>query len=444
MRYLFFLLSILYSFIFYVFYTFSQKKDIFLRDLDISQDIINISLRESIIFSNENTIVLQSFFWNLLYEMIIFFIISIFLFFYFSSDKTEDTFEEKNQSVLGKIFTMGNMIFLLKKFSFYIWFLLFYISLFLISHSFEVINFSFFILIVNILIFIFYFVSKFSFLSRTFLRINSIIFSFFYLINYFFIIFTDNNYFNYIDLLNGVLILGIFPVLLYYDKFLLKKESFDDSLIVHFSLYIFGFILFYFYYYLFHENLLFWMSFIATLLWILWFEYLPRIGLLKKDKLVLRYIGIIFTYVWILCGIIYQFFSFSVIIFLILLLQVWYNIFIHNKYTNYISLFLWIFIGLYLTFYSIIYFNIFSYQSIYFLVFTLLLSFWGIITTYFLKLKILLDYYIIHIFCHIINIAWILIFFIFNNFEILYIWILLLLESIYFFLSYYKLNPNKN
>lgn len=443
MRYLFFLLSILYSFIFYVFYTFSQKKDIFWNPLEIPQNIVNLSLRESIIFSTSDTIILQSLFWNLIFEIIIFFIISLFLFFYFSSWMTDEVVWKKEESTLSKIFTFKNLVIFLRKFSYYIGFILFYLSLYLISLSFEFLNFSLFILLLNILIFAFYFFSQFSEISRNFLRINSVIFSLFYGVNYFFIIFSDNNYFNYIDLLNGFLILCIFPILLYYEKNLLKKQNFDHSLLVHFSLYIFSFILFYFYYYLFHQNLLFWMSIISTLLWIIWFEYLPKIKLFERDKITLRYIGIIFTYIGIILWIIYQFFWFSFILFCSLLLQVGYNFFIHKKYTNYISLVLWIFVSLYLAFYAIIYFELIDYKSVYFLFFCLLLSFIGVIFSYIFSISRLIDNYIIHIFCHIINIFGVILFFIFNNFEILYIWILLLLESVYFFLSYYKLNPNK-
>lgn len=171
MRYLFFLLSILYSFIFYVFYSFSQKKDIFWNELDINQSIINLSLRDSIIFSTWDTIILQSIFWNLLFEIIIFFIISIFLFFYFSSANNENIWEKKEKSAFSNLFTFKNLVFFLRKFSYYIGLILFYISLYLISLSFHFFSFSFFILLVNILIFIFYFTSQFSLLSRNFLRI---------------------------------------------------------------------------------------------------------------------------------------------------------------------------------------------------------------------------------------------------------------------------------
>lgn len=443
MRYLFFLLSILYSFIFYVFYTFSHKKDIFWNSLEIPQNIVNLSLRDSIIFSTSDTIILQSLFGNLLFEIILFVIISLFLFFYFSSGWNSEETDKKEKTFIGNMLSFQNIVFFLRKFSYYIGFVLFYLSLYLISLSFEFLNFSVFILLLNIIIFIFYFFSHFSEISRNFLRINSVIFSLFYGVNYFFIILSDNNYFNYIDLLNGFLILCIFPILLYYEKNLLKKQNFDHSLLVHFSLYIFSFILFYFYYYLFHQNLLFWMSVISTLLWIIWFEYLPKIKLFERDKITLRYIGIIFTYIGIILWIIYQFFWFSFVLFATLLLQAGYNIFIHKKYTNYISLVLWIFVSLYLIFYGVIYFELIDYKSVYFLIFCLLLSFIGVIFSYIFSLSRLLDNYIIHIFCHIMNIFWIILFFIFNNFEILYIWILLLLESVYFFLSYYKLNPNK-
>ena len=176
MGYLFFLLSILYSFIFYVFYSFSNKKDIFWNDLNISQDILVLSLKDNIIFSNENTIVLQTIFWSLIYEIIIFIFISIILFFYFWSfslnEEKDNKKEQDNQkNLLKNIFNKDNLIKLSKYFSYYIGFILAYISLYLISYSLEI-HYSYFIFFLNILIFLFYFLSKQSSLSREFLKIN--------------------------------------------------------------------------------------------------------------------------------------------------------------------------------------------------------------------------------------------------------------------------------
>ncbi len=447
MGYLFFLLSILYSFIFYVFYSFSNKKDIFWNDLNIYQDVLVLSLKDNIIFSNENTIVLQTIFWSLIYEIIIFIFISIILFFYFwsfsLSEEDDKKIEQNNQkNILKNIFNKDNLIKLFKYFSYYIWFILAYISLYLISYSLEI-HYSYFIFFLNILIFLFYFLSQQSSLSREFLKINSIIFSLFYLINYFYIIITNNNFFYLIDFINWFLILLIFPLFFYYDRFLVNKNNLDNSLLIHFSVYIFWFTLFYLYFYIFKENLLFWFSFICSIFWVIWFEFLPKIKILKKDELILKYIWIIFTYFSIFFWIIYQINHFSIIIYIILLTQIIYNLFIHKKYNNYISFFLSVLIFTYLTFYSLYEFSLINYETIYYLIFCLVLSFWMIFSLYFYKKLHLIDNYIVIFFSLIINLLWIITFFIFNNFEILYIWILLLIESIYFFLSYFKLNPNK-
>lgn len=441
MRYLFFFISFLYSLIFYFFYTFSQKKDFFLNPINSNYNVINLSIFDSIIFSSSDTIVIQSLFWNLMFEVIIFFIIWIFLFFYFwvfEKKQKEVNLNKHNEKQIK--FSITKII---KNFSYYIWFILFYVSLYLITSSFDFINFSVFIFIINIVIYILFFVSKFSNISKDFLRINSIIFSIFYIVNYIYILISDINYFHLVDFINSFLILLIFPTLLYYDRKIQKKDYFDTTVLIHFSFYIFIFFLFYFYFYLLHQNLIFWISFVSTFFWILWFEILPKMNFLKKDKITLRYIWIFFTYIWILFWIVYLIFDYSLVILLILLLQTFYNLFIHKKYTNYVSLFLWIMLLFYVFYYTILHFNIIDYRSTNFLILGLFLSFFWIILTYIIKTKHIFDYYIIHLFCHILNIITLIIFFMFNNFELINIWILLLLESVYFFLSYIKLNPPK-
>jgi len=62
MRYLFLFLSILYSFIFYVFWTFSLNKNLFFKDLEVKENIRNLSLSDSIIFSDSGTLIIQSLF----------------------------------------------------------------------------------------------------------------------------------------------------------------------------------------------------------------------------------------------------------------------------------------------------------------------------------------------------------------------------------------------
>lgn len=440
MRYLFFLLSILYSFIFYLFYAFSHKKDLFWNDLDFDKEIVTLSLRDSIIFSNTDTLIIQSFFWNLFIEMLFFLFLAFFLFFYFAPFEEPEKKWEK-ASLFLKIFSKENIILFYQKSSYYIGFILFYLSLYLISLGLDGIDFSYFILSVHIIIFWYFLVSKFSHISRIFLRINSIIFSLFYLLSYLFVIFTGENIFSAIDFINGFLVLLIFPVLLYYERNFSQKKLFDNSLLIHFSLYIFGFLLFYFYIYIFKENLLFWISLISIALGMIWFEVLPKNTLFQKEELILKYIGINFSYFGIFTGMLYFFFGFSWILYLVLIWQIAYHFYIHHKYSNYISVIFWLLVGVFIFFYSIVHFEIISMKSLVFILFTLFVSLVGILVTYLYEFKHDIDNYIVHIFSHIINIFWVICFLIFQPFQVLYIWILLLFESIYFFTSYHKLNP---
>lgn len=446
MKYLLFLVSLFYSFIFYIFYSFSNWKTIFLNELKRDYTITNLSLADSIIFSTKNNVILQSFFWNLIVEIIVFILFWFFLFFYFSTlSKTQSKSENHsdihnenhNQSENVKLDYKKGFIFFVKNFWFYFWFILFYLSTYLILSEF--IEFSLFILIINLIIYIYYFLSKFSNLSKDFLKTNLFLFSVYYLINYFYIIITKNNSFWYIDFLNSILIIFIFPTLIYFDKIAWKKQNFDNIIITHFSLYIFWVFLFYSYNYIFNQNLLFWFWILSTIFWIIWFEFLPQISFLKNDKIVFKYIWIIFWYIWMILWIIYLFLHFNFFIFLILALQSYYNYTIHKKYLNLISFFLSIFSFVFLSFYLIIYFNLIDFKWFWFLVFGLSFSYFFIAFSYFFKLKTKIDHYLIHFFSYFINIVCLILFFIFNDFILFQVWIILFLESIYFFLSYNKL-----
>ena len=449
MRFLFFLMSALYSFIFYLFYIYSSSENIVNKNI---YDYI-IALNSTWKINNDENF--YSIFWNLTFEIIVFLLIGIFLFFYFSSyDKNKKILINfNNENILKKYFTKDNFIKFLKKFSYYIWFIFFYLSLYLIFEWYSLVTFSQLILLINIIIYIYFFLSKYSKISGDFLKINSILFSVGYLIAYFYIIIFNKEIFTYIDFINTFLILLTFPTILYFDKEVNKRNNFDNGLIIYFSIYIFGVFLFYLYKYLFNKDLIYRISIIATFFWIIWFQYLSKLKFLKNDKLVIKYIGIIFTYIGIIFWLIYLSINYkpnnfhNYFIMFVLLLQSYYNFFIHKKYINFISFSLWIFLIIYLFFYSILFFDLLKFITIKFSIILLSISFLFVIFTYLFKIKSIIENYIIHSYAHIINIIWVIMFFksefIKNEFDFLNIWILLFIESIYFFLSYNKLNTNK-
>lgn len=437
MRYLLFLISFLYSFWFYLIYAVSHDKNIFWQDLESTKNIIHKSLFEPFILSSWEDIIIQSFFWDLRIEMIFFLIIGFFLFFYFSAA------EVKKEKILEKesFFTKEKIAFYLHKFSYYIWFLFFYLSLFLISKGFDFIEFSGFVLWVNICIFAFFYLSKFSKLSLDFLKINSILFSFSYIFSYIYIILSDKNIFGWIDILNSFLIIVTFWVLLFFDKKIHKKQSYDYSLVAHLSVYLFFVCLFYLNFYILSGNILFWTVWICSIFWVIWFEWLPKISLFSSQIKTFRYIGILFSYFWVFLWILFLLFEKSISVMFLLLFQSAYHLFIHKKYVNVISFGTSILSLVFVFFYFIFDQQIVNVADTSFFIVAFSLSFVWIISTYFFQYKTIFDYYIIHILSHILNVASICIFLFFHykNLHLSYIWILLLLESIYFFWSYHKL-----
>jgi hypothetical protein len=177
----------------------------------------------------------------------------------------------------------------------------------------------------------------------------------------------------------------------------------------------------------------------------LWFEILPKIKLFSHQIALLRYIWILFSYLWILLGIVFLFFNKSIVIFFLLVFQAGYHYFIHQKYSNIISYGISLLLGIFTLFYSIFVFFGFDVSNIYVLLFWSILSFILVWMSYFLSYKTPFDIYIMHIFAHVINIVfvWLCVYFFHKNFDVLYIWLLLWAESIYFFTSYYKLQIKK-
>lgn len=438
MKYLFLLISFLYSFGFYVFYVLSQNKNILLKDLEEKKNILNTSVFDSQILSSPDMIIFQSFFWDLRIEAIAFFLIWIFLFFYFwaTQEEKEDVKEEKKSFLTKQL-----ILFFLKKFSYYIGFILFYIALFLVSKGFHFIDFSGFIFGVSLVIFIFFFASKYSKISLDFLKINSFCFSLVYIFQYIFIMISGNNTFWILDSINSLFIILTFIILLYVDKNIHHKKTFDYSLMAHLSVYVFFVVLFYLSIFFVDKNLLYWMVFISTFFGIIWFEILPKLKIFTSQIVVLRYIGILFSYFWIFLWILFLFLQESRMIIALLIFQAAYHLFIHKKYINIISYAIAFFVGIFCLNYTLLSFEIFLLWDFGYFIFLLLLSYIWVGGSYFFKTKTSFDRYVIHIFSHILNIFAVFLFFYFHykDFELFHIWLLLLWESLYFFASYYKL-----
>lgn len=449
MKYLFLVISFLYSFIFYLFYLYSNWKNFYFFEFLNNNQINHYSLRDPIIYSvdfKEHPYI-QSIFWNLIIETVFFILVWIMFFLYFSPSvkKEEKKVSIKNELLIKYSQINFKEIFMkfLNKFSYYIGFILFYISLYFVSLWLEI-KFLNFILILNILVILWFFLSKFNDFARIFLRINSIIFSFLYIFLYLYIFFTNNNFFSIVELFNSILIIFSFLILLYFNKKNILKNKYDNIILTHFIIYLFFVFLFYTNYYLFESDLFFSLIIQSSIFWVLLFEFLPKNKYLINNKLILKYIWILFSYLSTVLSFIFILIDFNKIVFLLLIFYIFYNYYIHFKYVNYISFFLFIF-GLYfIIVYSLNYFFGILYNTLIFLIFSIAFSYFLILFTYLKNFKILFDIYFLHFFSYFINIISILVF-IFTNFSNLtftYIGFLLFFESLYFFISYNRLYNN--
>jgi len=443
MWFLFLFISIIYSFIFLIFDLLIDWKYDLLNRTDINKlnndNIINLLNY----WQNKDTF--YTFFWNLQIENIVFIIIGIFLYFYFSTikiiDHKKDSNIESNISFKENIFNIVNIFW---KSSYYIWLILFYFSIYLISTTQTIISFSEIILWFLILIYISYFLSKKSKFSRDLLRINSLLFSFYYVINYIYIFYTNINTFDSIDFYNWFLVIFIFPVLLYNHTIFSNDKNINKNIIIHFILYIFSFLIFYSKFYLNDNDIFYWLCIIPILFSFVLFEVFTKIKIFKLYIYTFRTVSLIFLYLWIIFWILYSFFEWiNYFIYFILILWILFNFYVHKKFQNYASFFIWNITILSLLNISLFEIDILNnYYSLNYLLFNLVYSFILVWLTYILNFKYKYDIYFMHIFSYLINIIWIWLY-LSHNLDILYMWILLFIDSLYFFLSYNKLSRIK-
>ena len=378
---------------------------------------------------------------NLFIEAAIFLCLGIVFFIYFSDFwKKEKAQEDQEESGINW-WELGIFIKnIFKNYLYYIGFIFFYLSFYFILQSFDFGSFAMFVFIVNIIIALCFFITDKFFIFKDFVKINTILFSLLYIWFYFYIFFTGNNFFTSLDFVNSICIVIYFIMTLRFERVLLKQENLDTALTCYFSIYTAIFLLFYTN--LFFFSLPFTITLLWTLLWTLLFVLTDKISYLSKSSHSLRIIALMFFYISAGTGvyyILYDSWSFIVIVLLIFLLFA--NYLVHKWYQNYVSFSVSFLLFLFL--FSYLFFNVFyvgDYKDILLIANYSVIAFSLVFYTYYTKLQYIHDYYFFHIFWYTVNIFWIVLFFFFSWFDIFHIGILFLINSIFVFLSYYKLN----
>lgn len=402
----------------------------------------------------------STFSWSLIIEIILYLVVGLYLFFNFLNLDLSKKKLKKDEVKINKFsLDKKQIMWIFQNYSYYIAFVLFYISIFIFSNFFQI-QVALVVFLINILILIFFFYSNKSNLSNDFLRINAHLFSFSYIVYFLFSFITWEPYLStqiinvfslftvnlaVIWFLNNVLILVSFILNISYDK---TKSWYDNLNIFYLFFYLFISIIFYFHFYILnHLNI----SSIFFTIWIfsIWFSYLifdyfTKLKMFKNKILILKLFSIIFLYVWVLFSIIYLSFNeISYLVLISLLFSTFFNYYIHRKLENYISFIISIFSFFYIFYYIILSVFSLSINEISVFILSFFLSFIMIALVYKIKFKYLYDYYIFIFASYFINIIFSIIYLIYN-FDILNIAIILFLDSIYFFASYYKMREVKN
>lgn len=412
MRFLLLLICLGFSGIFYMFFSFSQKESVYLESLS----------------------------GNLMFEMLFFIVLGGVLFLYFWKTKKVLYDERETVSYVNwESIKKGTTIFF-KKYLYYIGVVLFYASVYLMFQSLDTTKFPYFILFLNVLIFGLFFLTKKFFILQDLLKINAIASSFIYMLFYIYALFFGKDFLLAVDFLNSILIIGIFWLLLWFENPWNRKKVSDPTLVTYFSFYMLIFGVFYSSYILGSTFLAF--SIVPFLLgWILF--YIPdRVPFLLNSKNNIRYTSLVFLYISSLFSMVYTLnYGANIFIILSLIAGVIFHYKVHFLYQNYISFFVG-FCNFFFLF-SYAFFEIFYHggkKDILLLINFFSLSFAFILYTYFCKSKYQHDTHFIHVFWYIVNIFWVVMFFVFSEFDIFNVWFVFLLESMLIFLSYYKLN----
>jgi len=415
MQKILFIISSVFSLIFYLFYRFS--------------------IWENLAWSKiNNSFQIEAFSWNLLIETISFLLIWFFLYFYFWDFSAKNKNKTVDLKLLKKI-----IINFFSKYLYYIWIFLFYLGLYLILNSIWFTNYSIIIFIINIIVLSLFFIKHKFFIFRDFIKINVIFFSIYYLIYYILSFIAVNPEFSIYDFINWIIILIFFLLNIYADKKILNRKKSDKAIVFYFFIYLFLFSWFYL------INLITNISILFSFLWFIfsfsiYFIFL-KINFFENSKIVLKKIGLIFLYISSISGIYYIYNNdFNLFILSLLFYSLIFNIIVHYKYQNYISFIIALLSWLFLSYsFYFEYLFIWENKENNFLILSLTISLIFIFITYLRKLKYYYDYYLLHVFWYLINILWTVYYFSLIWFDIFYFWIIILFNSFYVFLSYYKL-----
>jgi len=387
---------------------------------------------------------------DLILESFIFFIIGFLFFIYFQTahlmpKKQEEQIEfeleeEEEVSFFEKIkekFSEEQIQETISSLSYHIWLSTFYLALFFFSRHFWI-EFTYFLLFINSITFLIsaiYINRKFSY---KILKINSNVLSIYYAFQYILVSTWADITFGIINY-TSIFILFTSFIFLLYQSWKLEIDSKQDRVLsFYFIFFIYWTLIFIFYQFLPLQSLYLSITITSIFFYFILFDFLSNIKLIKHYSIWFRILSILFLYFWMLIWNIALFSEFHLLLpFLLFLISIiLYSI--HFRFQNYLSFWL-SFINLF-TILFYFFAQKFDIYGIEFLMFVLFLSFLLIIVSIFFNFRYKTDIIFMHIMAYIINLLAVWYFFFNNGFDFFDLWVILFINSIFFFLSYKRIS----
>lgn len=374
-----------------------------------------------------------------LIEAILFLFIWLLMCFYFSPMYFKNKWNK--ESVFSKFSiskqSIKNTIPLFQKASYLIAFFFFYLSLYGISSYFWNTLFPYFILILSLSVIILFLITlnKQKQVINLIFRYNFLVFSFIWMGSFIFKLFTKAPL-DYVFMVNSILSFCWLILIMIFDKLLdnSKKKLFY----IFFLIYLLFFLTFYIQYY-FKINYLLFLPYLGFIMSIFYFDIIVRIKYLYFYDDVSKYFWVFLNYLtFIASGVLLFIFPNFWHLILILMGSIIFHYYVHYIFKNYISLVL-ILLGI-----SLIYIKnfieIWSFGFLPFLLFIYILPFFYLIYSFVVDNKYEYDNYFILFFWLAFSLISIIVyFFLYKDFNVLYISIIFLIQSFLLFWSFAKL-----
>ncbi len=391
------------------------------------------------VFFHFDSTFIGGFFPNTLFNAWIFIILALLFLLFFSDISKHLHISKVNNGIIKKkkdkeyYKQYFKEIFL--NYSHYLSYIFFYIGVFVVVKFIPWVYFSYCLFAANIFVVLFFLIFKNLSFSLDFLRINQLIFSLIYLWSYIYILFTGDNFFSFIDFVNSFIIILSFLFILNVSPSL-KQDSF---FIWNFYAYVYGFIMFYLSFIFEDRYIYLTVTNIFLSVWIISLsQYIPEE---KTDTKSLRLFGVVLGYIGCLIGIVYllQFSYNNIFIYFALIIWIVSNFLFHKLYQNYISYFFSI-----VTFSALLFVPSFwNIDWAYNFIFVLFFSYFLVWISFLFSEFYTQDSFFLHLVSYIYNFAWISLFFMFFWPSFLQVAMLMFIEFLYFFISYYKLSPQR-